>query len=75
MRDRVRINPKLPDKIQSIQLRFRYKRSRIALSVNKKHIAVFVHGFRSGQVTVPIEIAGKLYNVPYGKTHNVTYRS
>ena len=74
LEDIIRINPNLPKNWRRIKLRFRYKERWVSLSITKYQVTILIQGPTTKSFTVPIEIDGRLYYLPLGKTSKVSLR-
>jgi len=60
----IEINPHLPKNWRSLQLKLRYKRNWINLSITKSQISILI----KGKTEVPVEIQQKICRIPLGRT-------
>ncbi len=67
---KIAIEPKLPSKWRSLKFKFLYKGILINLTISKLQIQILLQG----QVTIPVEINGKIYYPPLGKTFKVSLK-
>lgn len=74
MKDRIRIEPKLPGRIQQIKLKFYYRKNWIFVTVTKTSVAVFIQGNPSKKYKIPFEISHKLHHFSFGKEY-IIYQS
>jgi trehalose/maltose hydrolase-like predicted phosphorylase len=65
--DRIVIDPWLPQKWRGLKFKFLYKGMWVSLAITRNQVLVLFEG----QVTLPVEIKGKLYYPPLGKTLKV----
>jgi trehalose/maltose hydrolase-like predicted phosphorylase len=65
--DRVIIDPHLPLKWRGLKFKFLYKGMWVSLAITRNQVLVLFEG----QSTIPVEIKGKLYYPPLGKTLKV----
>jgi trehalose/maltose hydrolase-like predicted phosphorylase len=68
--DRISIEPRLPKKWRSIKFGFSYKGIWISLTITKRQVSILVQG----QITIPVEVNGKVYYPLLGKTLKVPLR-
>jgi len=74
LEDIIKINPCLPGNWQGIKLRFHYRERWISLSITKYQITILIQGPVTESFTMPMEISGKLYHLPLGRTVEVSLR-
>ncbi|MFC1592565.1 glycoside hydrolase family 65 protein [Candidatus Omnitrophota bacterium] len=70
----IRINPNLPKDWQKIKLRFFYKQRWISLMIAKDQVIIRIQGPIVKSAIIPIEINGKLHQLPLGRTSTVNLR-
>jgi len=69
--NRLKINPRLPDKWKSIKFNLRYKKRWIELSVDRKRLTIFIPGPRSRRFVTPIEIGNRTRCLYFGKVYTI----
>ncbi len=74
LKDKIKIEPKLPKKWRSIKIRFFYREKWISLFITKRDIAILADGPESKRFNVPFEVSGKLLYLVFGKTHKVSFK-
>ncbi len=69
-KDRVMIDPKLPQRWRKLKFKFLYKNIWISLTITKLQISILIQGHGA----IPVEVSGKLYYPSLGKTLKVPYK-
>lgn len=68
LKDRIRINPRLPKNWQGIKLKFLYKGKQFSLFITKYQVTLLIRGPMRKSITIPVEINKKFHCLPLGKT-------
>ncbi|UCD16033.1 MAG: response regulator [Candidatus Omnitrophota bacterium] len=72
--DRIKIEPRLPARWQSLKLNFLYRKNRLSLSITKRQITILIRGIKGGLFTIPVEIYGKKHYLISDKTYKVSLK-
>ncbi|MBU1871851.1 MAG: hypothetical protein KKH80_03535, partial [Candidatus Omnitrophica bacterium] len=70
----IRINPNLPENWHKIKLRFFYKERWSSLIITKQHVVIRIQGPIIKSVTIPVEVNGKLLQLPIGRTSTISLK-
>ncbi len=68
LREKIRVNPRLPRNWQCIKLKFLYKGRWVFLSITRTQVAILIQKSSARPITTPVEINGKFQYLPSGKT-------
>ncbi|MDP8216232.1 MAG: glycosyl hydrolase family 65 protein [Candidatus Kaelpia imicola] len=75
LKDRIKLNPRIPRRWQRIKFRINYRGSWITFSVTNRQVIVFVQGPKNKIFPTAIEIGSKTYSVIYGKRSRFTIKN
>ncbi|MDD4202557.1 MAG: glycosyl hydrolase family 65 protein [Candidatus Omnitrophica bacterium] len=68
---KIKIDPALPKKWNSLRTRFLYRGTWISLFIMKDELSLRLRSTKRKKVSIPIEVRGKLYYFVSGKTHKI----
>ncbi len=77
--DRISLNPKLPDKWESVKFSVRFKNIWFSIKINKDNLSILAEplqetGFQANS-KIPIEIRKKIHHILPGKPYNISTRT
>jgi alpha,alpha-trehalase len=72
LRDRIKINPRIPRRWQRIKFRINYQGSWITFSVTNRQVAIFVQGPKNKIFPTPIEVGSKTHSLICSKRFSFT---